>query len=308
MMKSFLILLMSVLLLCLSSCGIIDLDFPESEATDAITDSFELYIRRCCYDYRGKNIRPVYDKLIQEGVNVSCYYNDILVLSHDIDKYVMNKISINDYEKAVQFELLTEEEYIIAKRREDGYADSISTSKPGDLVEFGNYYISSSETKEPITWIVLEATESSRLIISKDIIYYAAFNDTLIAEATSWKNSTVRSWLNKEFINELFSSSEKKKIIKTSITEDGYSTKDYLFLLSYDEFIAYKPYLKRTAYSTLFAFNNTPGYHSGVWWTRTTDDTVGSYKKAINEEGENKNSPRVNEDEGIRPALWISIK
>ena len=80
---------------------------------------------------------------------------------------------------------------------------------------WGNYWQTNSIEKEPIEWIVLKEENDKMCVISKyclDCVPYCKTGETFI-----WKNSYVRKWLNKVFINDAFSKEEQKRIIWSEV-------------------------------------------------------------------------------------------
>ena len=115
----------------------------------------------------------------------------------------------------------------------------------GDIVAFGSYEQDndSSNGQEPIEWIVLEKTENGDcLLLSRyglDVKdYHSAF------EPVTWENSSVRKWLNEDFLNTAFTAREQSSINVSLVpAEDnpkyginaGNDTYDKVFLLSISE-------------------------------------------------------------------------
>lgn len=109
--------------------------------------------------------------------------------------------------------------------------------KKGKTVFFGNYRSSTSRGSNPIEWIVLYRDEYRAYLITKDVIekrsfgyidelykaapstyyaydnYYAYGEDLRFSEFT-WKNSDLRQWLNEQFLDSAFSSSEQRFLIE----------------------------------------------------------------------------------------------
>ena len=101
------------------------------------------------------------------------------------------------------------------------------------VVTFGNYYQSNATTKEPIQWRVLEIDSVNRkkLLLSEYVLDakpYHASNSNI-----TWKDSTLRTWLNNDFLNTAFSETEHAKIQTTHLygTAGGNATDDKVFLL-----------------------------------------------------------------------------
>ena len=120
--------------------------------------------------------------------------------------------------------------------------DSSDNKQPeAEYVVFGAYEQDNNPEngKEEIEWLVLEKENGEMLLISKYILdanhvemYYGI-----------WEERPLRSWLNNEFYNEVFSEEEKGKIVKTRVENpdnEGYfvsggATEDKVFLLSVNE-------------------------------------------------------------------------
>jgi hypothetical protein len=192
-----------------------------------------------------------------------------------------------------------------------GYEERLSAI--GDIIEFGLYEQDNvvSNGKEAIKWVVLDTDGNRRLLCSLYILDNQAYNDTTQAKGTTWEYSSLRYWLNNSFINEAFSQKQKSAITLTSVENDSTTTQDKIFLLSYDDAWDYfSDDSLRQAAATTYAKAQTRYSVSdktgmSPWWLRTPVNSL--YKFVVNPSGLHENSPRVNEDEGIRPALWIDI-
>jgi hypothetical protein len=107
----------------------------------------------------------------------------------------------------------------------------IKNAKTGDLVEFGAYAQSaaSGAWKRPIVWRVLKSGGEELFLLSEKILDFARFNDKCggdiveysdgcdfwRCEPVFWNESSIRKFLNDEFLNNAFSADEKSKIIKS---------------------------------------------------------------------------------------------
>ena len=130
--------------------------------------------------------------------------------------------------------------------------------KVGEIVSFGQY--EQNNGKEPIEWYVLDEKDGSYLLLSRYILDARCFNDNNVD--ISWEKSTLRTWLNTEFMDEVFTSSEKNKI-QTVINSNpnnekygtigGNATKDQIFLLSIPEAEKYLSLEMGLGYSTNYA-------------------------------------------------------
>lgn len=116
--------------------------------------------------------------------------------------------------------------------------------KTGDIVTFGSYEQDNNTEngKEPIKWIVLSRTDTELFVLSKYGLDIHTYNDKEVK--VTWKNCSLRSWLNSEFYDTAFSESEKNRIKVRKLkngknpkygTKGGKSTKDRVFVLSWEE-------------------------------------------------------------------------
>lgn len=114
-------------------------------------------------------------------------------------------------------------------------------------IVFGNYKQSNTSSKELILWYVVATEGDKCLLVSKAILDYQPFNDTITAQATTWEESSLREWLNETFYEEAFSAEEQKSILSTTVQDYeadgklGRKTKEKVFLLNYEEAWKYFP-------------------------------------------------------------------
>lgn len=183
----------------------------------------------------------------------------------------------------------------------------------GDTITFGNY------GGEDITWLVLDKEDGKYLVISEYALDCKAYNDEFV-DAT-WETCTLRSWLNDDFYNEAFLSSEQNYIVTTTVTADsnpeydtnpGNDTQDKVFLLSIDELNTYFDSEEaRICYPTDYAIDNGVNVKNNAcwWWLRSpgvsrciaVDVLDGGY---VYSHGDSVNVDNI----GVRPALWLSVE
>lgn len=82
---------------------------------------------------------------------------------------------------------------------------------------FGKYPQGLSGKVAPIEWVLLEIKGNTALVISKYAIDFKPYSSNEYFFKKSWETSTLRHWLNDEFIKESFDSDEKKRICVTAI-------------------------------------------------------------------------------------------
>ncbi len=91
--------------------------------------------------------------------------------------------------------------------------------KVGDIFTFGHYEQDNDlfQSDEPVDWLVLEVDEENHkaLLISRYGLDAKLYNAT--ETNVTWETCTLRSWLNREFLNEAFSAEEQQAILTTAV-------------------------------------------------------------------------------------------
>lgn len=173
---------------------------------------------------------------------------------------------------------------------------------------------------KPIRWRVLavKPDEGIALLTVKKCLASRPFHAQ--PPYPTWEKSDMRSWLNGEFIEAVFTPEERELLVLSEVPNDasqdcrngrdgGPTTQDRVFLFSYTEARDYfKDYEDRRCSLTLVA-KAQGGYADDegdcCWWLRSpgsSDDAVGfvsyggsySYDKFVNFRGMS-----------VRPALWV---
>ena len=206
--------------------------------------------------------------------------------------------------------------YAAENRISAQFADPYELSADGSSFFFGHYEQDNNTDNgpEPIAWQVLTIKDDHALLLSKYALETVPYNDEHVP--VTWESSSLRKWLNKNFYNYAFNSSEKVKIIEAvnsnpdnpAGTDGGFATKDNVFLLSIDEVKSYftsadERICKATQYA-LSRGNQTDESGSTVWWLRTP----GTTSKSASNVGF---SGSISSDYGylngffVRPAIWV---
>jgi ribosomal protein S18 acetylase RimI-like enzyme len=189
----------------------------------------------------------------------------------------------------------------------------------GEVVTFGRY-----------KWQVLDCNGKDMLLLSKDVLQLKEYNKTF--ENTTWATSTVRKYLNDEFINS-FTPEEQRRIYETSVqssgnmwyeTDGGSTTFDKVFLLSIGEVEKYlggNKVLNTKGESSRFYIddkynkNRQGKYKDGSpsrWFLRTpgkSSDFVATVTidGRVSVTGDFVNRPSTLLFKvGVRPAMWVS--
>ena len=243
----------------------------------------------------------------------------ILEKKYDYAIGIMNKDNIIEaYEQLIELNGYKDSAEI-AKSIYNTYKNELlQSAQIGDCVYFGVYEQDNDEKngKEKIEWIVLDKFDNKLFVISKYILDCQVYNAT--SEDVIWETSTLRYWINSDFINTAFSDDEIAMIATTMVmaddnprhdTNQGVSIQDKLFMLSIEEA---KQYFDsndmRKCQATNYAKSSGATNAGCAWWLRT----IGKYQNYASHiwqiGGINDSGSCVNEsDIGVRPAMWIEL-
>ncbi len=187
-----------------------------------------------------------------------------------------------------------------------------------DTVKFGNY----NGTK--ILWRVLAVDGDDAFLLADQILLKKMYHKDYTTGVT-WENSNLRKWLNNDFIEKAFSSTEQREIKTVTIrnvnnmycgTEGGKDTTDEVFLLSIDDLIN-----KTYGFSTACLCEDssrlavpTNSEEASWWWLRspgvqTNYASYVNYNGFINVTGDyvNRNDSGGIDTGGVRPALHLNL-
>ncbi len=216
--------------------------------------------------------------------------------------------------------------------------------KAGDYVTFGHYpQTAAGDDQTPIEWLVLDVQGNKALLLSRYGLDAKPYNERSVD--ITWERCTLRAWLNQEFLNKAFNSTEQNAILMTNVdngrnqgyneysTLGGNNTQDKVFLLSYAEaykylavehfsyyqdssgkyiYINFTSRVSPTAYAirqgakTNSEYPTTEDDSAGWWWLRSPGGSQSS--AAIVHHGGSLNYYYVfNVDGCVRPALWVNL-
>ena len=192
----------------------------------------------------------------------------------------------------------------------------------GDYITFGSYEQDNDTTngKELIEWLVLGKRNNCMLVISRYALDAKPYN--INREEVTWETCTLRTWLNNDFINTAFSSTEQALIPTVTVspgdnysysyrTDPGKETQDKVFLLSINEVGRYfDERVSRRCKATAYAVAQGADADSGGlawWWLRSPGENQCNAAFVAN----------MTYDVGIdvnfgictvRPAMWIDLE
>lgn len=190
----------------------------------------------------------------------------------------------------------------------------------GDEIVFGRFEQDNDMENGPeeIVWIVVGKEENRLLLLSK----YCLDNQPYHSKngSVTWEESLMRSWLNGEFCDAVFTAPEQMLLEETELvnrdntrygTPGGANTVDRVFLLSVDEVKTYLTHSQCYGQVTAYAdardcYNNASGY--AYWWLRTPG-VYGRDAMYVGPNGEySLYGYVVNRYRwALRPAVWIDL-
>lgn len=193
----------------------------------------------------------------------------------------------------------------------------------GDIVKFGSYEQDNvtSNGKEDIDWKVLAKKKGKTLLISKYGLDCKPYN--VKYEGVTWETSSIRRWLNEEFIQTAFTADEQKWIAEITVenpdnskygTKGGRNTQDKIFLFSIGEAEVYfasdeARACTPTAYAVANGAYQNEENGNCWWWLRSPGryqynaafvNLVGGVYAFGNDVDHDNNA--------VRPALWVDIE
>lgn len=200
-------------------------------------------------------------------------------------------------------------------------AENASNYEIGDIVTYGNYEQDGfySNGEETIEWIVIARDRDNHaLLLSRYCLDALPYNED--GGDVTWEDSSIRAWLNGEFLESAFGSdpngfictAECKTKDGRSGTDGGENTTDRIFLLAVDEVTQYFPKeSSRRAPVTEYAKEQGAEYDkngNGWWWLRTPGKTQDMAAGVHTAGGVNYDGRDVDRtDLCIRPALWLDL-
>ena len=197
----------------------------------------------------------------------------------------------------------------------------------GNYVTFGSYPQTwAGNDQSEIEWLVLARDGNKALLISRYALDTKPYNK--VRDSITYENSTMRHWLNGEFLNKAFTAEEQGAIVTTYVTADinpkysinpGNATDDKVFLLSIQEAEKYfKTDAERKCAPTDYAMVNgiwisyreqVDGRYTCWWWLRSPGNSL-YYAAYVNFGGSvYRGGDGVDRsDAGVRPALWVNLE
>ncbi len=225
---------------------------------------------------------------------------------------------------------------VTAFARAEGQTE-ILRADVGSIVTFGRYEQDGNPDngQEKIEWIVLDVQKERCLLLSRYCLDTKAYHSK--GKSITWKDSTIRKWLNRVFLETAFLPEEQEVIAVTSVdnsrkqgyrkwkkTKGGKNTRDRIFLLSCAEAARYfsvafngpmnlnacsepTPYaVGKGAYCEELREANSPDTRYAWWWLRSPG-YVQTAAAGVGGSGTLLDSGVNWEQACVRPALWVKL-
>ena len=200
-----------------------------------------------------------------------------------------------------------------------------SKAKAGDTVYFGSYEQDGNEENgaELIEWLVIDEQDGKILLISRYGIEAKAFHDS--SEEVYWEGSSLRAWLNGEFMEKAFSDADQSDILQTTLMNSQFDTqddserpameisktRDRVFLLSEEELEQYFE-----SQDSRLCEPSTVVSNSGIkilngrcsWWLRSSNMKKDGTAQAVSGTNGNIEDLSCGLVNVVRPAMWIRTK
>ena len=200
---------------------------------------------------------------------------------------------------------------IFSKSGKGAHKSEDSLTSDDGLVSFGSYEQDNNidNGKEELKWIVLCEKGDQRLLVTAQVI--DAFRYNSVWEETTWKSSSLRAWLRKDFMDEAFTEEEKQRIVEKDRTDkNGIESTDTVFVMNVDELNEYwesKEDRKTSATDYALARGVYECLDHCWWWVSDQGETSPFYAAYVNCIGDILENGMLVfcSDFGVRPAVWI---
>ncbi len=177
----------------------------------------------------------------------------------------------------------------------------------GDPFIYGEYWQREAEKdgKEDIEWTVLNKAEGRILVISKYALDYKQYHSS--RTHTKWDGCSLKTWLNGDFLNAAFSTTELQKIVCID------QKRGSVFLMDTNDINSFLPTngsrkCKATKYvrAKKSYANDENGYCR--WWLHASGLDLG-HASTVEPDGHiDKLGDSVDFANAIRPAMWVSVE
>lgn len=182
--------------------------------------------------------------------------------------------------------------------------ETLKNAKKGDVIKFGNYNGNTD-------WLVLDRVDNRIFVLSKTCICEKKWNDTETEELVGWDNSTIRNWLNGEYINRTFTDTEIERILFTEVSNKKYYFDKFGYIKSDDDPVSDRIILlSKEELDKYLPDKNERIADEKAWWLFTNGSKYRSKIIDIYYVRQNGTLFETIQNAGgiyVRPAMWIDI-
>lgn len=228
-------------------------------------------------------------------------------------RYMMESIRAGEMGAAEELEELLEngQDNLFAIRHGRSSADDVVSTtemQVGSTLLMGHV----PGRDNPIEWQVLDILDNKALMLSKYVLEYRPFHERW--GIVTWENSSIRKYLNTEFLEDAFSEQDRHRIEKCMVeadenpmcnTDPGNDTKDKVFLLSVLEAQKYMPVNQSRRCTYVFG-DKKRNARCSWWWLRSPGFNEAN-AASVGDDGSFQYSYVRDVRGGIRPAVWLKL-
>ena len=188
---------------------------------------------------------------------------------------------------------------------------AINNASVGEIVYFGTFEQDNKADNgaESLAWVVLSKDEDKMLLLCRDAIATAQYNSEF--SSTGWEQSSVRAWLNGEFLDGVFTEADSARLLP--LVDKGSTEGSKVFLLSAQE--AESLLAERREFAAAVPSQAAEAQGAGLrangavcWWLRDSGFSP-KYAAYVNSDG-SVNTQGIycdNRQFCLRPAIWVRL-
>ena len=204
-----------------------------------------------------------------------------------------------------------------------GYYQPGISDRGNCLIQLGTNRLDQYNDAKPLLWRVIKRDSNKILCVCEEGVVLDGMMDDFCEEGLedeySWETSTIRKWLNEDFMETVFSEDEEMRILACRTVEETLiepSLHDYVFLLSDAEVSVFMPKeQERIIRGTPSRMTLDSGYPQPAdenvdnsWWLRTPGRKAENFC-VINPDGTIDRDGRNGRSEtcAVRPAILVEL-
>ncbi len=181
----------------------------------------------------------------------------------------------------------------------------------GSTIELGSLEQNAeNEGPEPIEWIVVAEENGKGLLLSKYCLANMPY-DCGEGASQAWDSSSLREYLNGEFVAEAFSKEEQERLVSTELSNNSNAenaaktSEDKVFLLSKAEI---EEYILESGRGELLKTGTVSDTENSCWWWIRDPGYLDTFASIVKTNGAvyTRGESVINELGGVRPAMWVN--